>query len=89
MLPLDSTHKLQPLDQTFIGPLQTNYSDEIRRCTRAERYFIVREIKEAVKSPHGENLSNILFSVRSNKVFKEVISNDMIKWTQSLLCDMV
>lgn len=33
-LPPHSTHKLQPLDKSFMGPLKTYYSDEIRRFMR-------------------------------------------------------
>ncbi|XP_030751456.1 tigger transposable element-derived protein 1-like [Sitophilus oryzae] len=33
-LPLQSTHKLQPLDKTFMGALKTYYSEEIRQWIR-------------------------------------------------------
>lgn len=33
-LPPHSTHKMQPLDKTFMGPLKVYYSDEVRRFTR-------------------------------------------------------
>lgn len=33
-LPPHSTHKLQPLDKSFLGPLKTYYNDEIRRFIR-------------------------------------------------------
>lgn len=33
-LPPHSTHKMQPLDKTFMGPLKIYYNDEIRRFSR-------------------------------------------------------
>lgn len=33
-LPPHSTHKMQPLDKTFMGPLKVYYNDEIRRFSR-------------------------------------------------------
>ncbi|XP_075154745.1 uncharacterized protein LOC142228251 [Haematobia irritans] len=35
-LPSHSSHKLQPLDKTFMGPLKKYYNEEIRRFTREE-----------------------------------------------------
>ncbi|XP_036334788.1 uncharacterized protein LOC118745442 [Rhagoletis pomonella] len=35
-LPPHFTHKMQPLDKTFMGPLKVYYSDEVRRFTREQ-----------------------------------------------------
>jgi len=34
LFPPHTTHKLQPLDRSFMGPLKTYYSEEIRKWTR-------------------------------------------------------
>ncbi|ESO05782.1 hypothetical protein HELRODRAFT_171453 [Helobdella robusta] len=36
-LPSHTTHKLQPLDRTFMGPLKTYYSEEVRQAFRTEK----------------------------------------------------
>lgn len=36
-LPPHSSHKMQPLDKTFMGPLKTNYNEEIRQFMRQEQ----------------------------------------------------
>lgn len=36
-LPPHTTHRLQPLDRTFMGPLKTYYSEEVRQALRTGR----------------------------------------------------
>ena len=39
--PPHSTHKMQPLDKAFIGPLKTFYCQEIEKCLRSHQWRVV------------------------------------------------
>jgi hypothetical protein len=47
-LPPHSSHKMQPLDKVFVGPLKTFYCQEIKKwlCSRPERVVTVYQIGE-------------------------------------------
>ena len=45
-LPPKTTHRLQPLDRTFLGPLKTYYSEEIRRLLKTGAGIGIKDIAE-------------------------------------------
>ena len=60
-LPTHSTHKLQPLDRTFIGPMKSYYSEEVRTFLRNQgrpvTHFDVAELfgRAFLRASSGEN----------------------------------